>query len=146
MDHQLREVGFLAVGALLGFLSSLAMWKFQVREQRRQKRADHILHAIELALSSLTYMRALLYSKVRGIKAVISLPANPVDELMPLALLHIPEVLPLVQQLHDKQQDLFAHGNEAEDAADSMLNLVNEFPPLVNKLIKQLGDLAERAK
>jgi len=145
MFHQFREIGFLAVGALLGFLSSLAMWKFQLREKRKQKRADYILHAIELAMSSLTYMRSLLYSKTQGIKAVVNLPPNPVDELLPLVLLHIPEVLPLAQELHDKQQDLFAHSIESEDAADSMIELVNALPPLVNKLIKQLSDLAARA-
>jgi len=40
---------------------------------------------------------------------------------------------------------LFAHSIESEDAADSMIELVNALPPLVNKLIKQLSDLAARA-
>jgi hypothetical protein len=139
--REFRDGVFLIIGALIGFLSSVAMWRRQVREAKRAKRADHILRAVHLASSSLTYARSLLYSKVQGVTGVLSLPANPVDELMALAGLHLHEIAPLVQQLHEKQQALFGDFSHDDDPASSMLALLGEFPPIVNQLMKQLGEL-----
>ena len=141
--HTVRDVGMLAVGALLGFLGSLAMWKQQLKEERRKRRADLILRAVHLASSSLTHARALLYSKMQGVTGVLGLPENPVDELMAITALHLHEIIPQVQQLHEKQQQLFAHGIEGPSAADSMLRIAGEFPSLVNQVNAKLEALAE---
>lgn len=143
--HTARDVGMLAVGALLGFLGSLAMWRQQLKEERRKHRADLILRAVHLASSSLTYTRALLYSKMQGVTGVLGLPENPVDELMAVTALHLHEIIPQVQQLHEKQQQLFAHSIEGPGAADSMLRIAGEFPPLVNQVNAKLEELAKRA-
>jgi hypothetical protein len=140
--HLLRDVGLLTVGALLGFIGSFAMWKWQLREQRRERRAEHILRAVHLTTSSLTHTRCLLYSKIQGVGGVLSLPENPVDELMAIATLSLREVEPLVQQLHDKQQELFAFNREKPNAADLMLRLAGEeFPVVVNQVMNELRKL-----
>jgi hypothetical protein len=138
----LRDIGLLTVGALLGFLGSFGMWKWQLRDQRREKKAEQILHAIHLAASSLTHIRCLLYSKIQGVGGVFDLPENPVDELLAIATLSLREIEPLVQQLHDKQQELFAFNREKPGAADLMLRLAGEvFPALVNEVMNELRKL-----
>jgi hypothetical protein len=133
----------LAVGALLGFLGSRAMWKQQLKEERRKRRADLILRAVHLASSSLTYTRALLYSKMEGGTGVLGLPENPIDELMAITALHLREIIPDVQQLHEKQQQLFEHRTTGPGAADSMLGIAREFPSLVNRVNAKLEALAK---
>jgi hypothetical protein len=142
--REFSEGIFLVLGGLIGFASSVAMWRRQVHEERRRKKADYILRAVHLATSSLTYARSLLYSKIEGVTGALSLPENPVDELMALASIHLAEVAPVVQQLHDKQQMLFGDFSEEAEPAQAMLALLGEFPPLVNALIKQLRDLGEK--
>lgn len=138
-----RDVALLAVGALLGFLGSFVMWRWQLREERKKKRAEHILRATHLAMSSLTYVRCLLSAKTEGMKAYLDLPENPVDELVALAVLHLREIVPLVRKLHEKQQDLFAHGIEDVDAAESMLRIATkEFSATVNQLNAKLEQMA----
>ena len=141
--HLFRDIGLIAVGAVLGFIGSFVMWGFQLREVRRQKKADRILRAVHLATTSLSHLRSLLYSKTQGIKGVLNLPENPVDELMAIATLFLREIEPLVQRLHDKQQELFAHGIEGPDAADSMIQLAEEFPPIVNQIMSELRELSK---
>lgn len=137
-----RDIGILILGAvfgaILGYIGSVLMWRLQLREERRKERATHALRGLHLSIASLTYLRCLLSAKTQGMKGFLNLPDNPVDELMGLAVLHLPEVVPLTQQLHDKQQDLFAHSIEAPDAADSMIRIARECEPIVNQLIKQL--------
>lgn len=141
--HLLRDIGLLAVGALLGFLGSFAMWKWQLGEQRREKRGEHILRATHLAASSLTYARSLLYSKPQGTKGILDLPENPVDELMALACLNLREIIPLVRELHNKQQELFAFNIQEPHAADKMLQLTEGFAPVANQIREKLEELAE---
>ena len=119
------------------------MWRWQLREERKKKSAEHIFHAIHLAINSLTYVRCLLYSKTQGIKGVLNLPENPVDELMAIATLHLHEIVPLVRQLHNKQQELFAHGIEGPNAGDSIIRLANAFPAIVNQLTAELEEMSE---
>jgi hypothetical protein len=141
--HTARDVGLLAVGALLGFLGSFAMWKWQLKEKRKGERAKHILRAIHLAIGSLTYIRCLLSAKTRGVTGYLDLPENPVDELMAIAVLHLHEAVPLVQRLHNKQQELFAHGLGGADAASAMIQLARDCEPIANQLMKKLEELAE---
>jgi hypothetical protein len=143
MSTLLHDVALLAVGALLGFLGSFVMWRWQLREERKKKRTEHILRAVHLAISSLTHVRCLLSAKTQGMKGYLNLPENPVDELMSVSLLYLHEIIPLVQKLHDKQQELFAHGIDGPDAADSMLRLAAEFPPIANHVIKKLENLSK---
>lgn len=139
---EFREGVFLLLGALIGYVASVAMWKRQLREQRKAKRAEHILRAVYLASSSLTYGRALLYSHLQGVEGVLNLPSNPVDELMAIAGLHLPEMCPLVQELHDKQQLLFGEFSHEADPARAMLEVLQSCVPIVNQLTKQLRELS----
>jgi len=133
---EFRESVFLVVGALIGYLASVAMWRRQLAEERRRRTEDQVLRAIALRGGSLTYARAVIFAKLSG--EIASLPENPVDELMAIVGLHFHELRPLVQELHDKQQQLFAYPTSEANAANRMQEIAHEMPPVVNQLTKQL--------
>jgi hypothetical protein len=139
---EFREGAFLVAGALIGYLASVAMWRRQLAEERRRRTEDQVVRAIALSVASLTYARALIFAKKSG--EIASLPANPVDELMAIVGLHFHETRPLVQKLHEKQQALFAYPASKVDAAERMLEIAQEMPPIVNQLSKQLGAVTDR--
>ncbi|MBI2514517.1 MAG: hypothetical protein HYV96_21290 [Opitutae bacterium] len=139
---EFRDGAFLIVGALIGYLASVAMWRRQLAEERRRRTEDHVVRAISLCVASLTYARAIIFAKKSG--DIASLPENPVDELMAIVGLHFHEANPLVQKLHEKQQGLFAYPASNADAAERMLEIAREMPPIVNQLSKQLGAIPDR--
>jgi hypothetical protein len=63
---------------------------------------------------------------------------------MAIAGLHFHEACSLVQQLHEKQQKLFGHPLAHDGGNEEMLQLVYDMPPIVNELMKKIGQLADK--
>lgn len=94
-----RDIALLLLGAILGAVlgcgGSILMWRLQLCEDHRKKKAEYALRALYLSITSLTYLCSLLSAKTQGMKGFLNLPENPVDELMGIAILHVREIVPL---------------------------------------------------
>jgi len=66
----LRDVLLLLLGVFIGALASIAVWRLQLREEKRREKARMLLKAIQLAIYSGTHTRNIIYSKIEGLKAV----------------------------------------------------------------------------
>jgi hypothetical protein len=142
----LRDVLILLLGAFIGALASVTIWRLQAREDRKRKRAELLLRAIQLTTSASTHTRCLIYSKADVINSTVNLPDNTVDEAMSIILIHFSEAYPLVKQLHLQQQELFAFHPNSPDDAHLMVGMGKKMAETMTEIVKCLRNIAEREK
>ena len=142
----LRDVLVLLLGAFVGALASIAIWRLQFREEKRRERAKMLLQAIQLAIHSGTHTRNLIYSKIGGLKAIVDLPGNPVDEVMAIVLIYFEEVYSLTKKLHLQQQDLFSYDINSPNAVEIMHEMGDKMAETATEIVKSLVKIAEREK
>ena len=143
----LRDVLILLLGALIGALASITIWRLQLREEKRRERAKMLLKAIQLAFDSGTHTRKIIYSKLEGLKAVADVPGNPVDEVMAITLIYFGEVYSLAKKLHFQQQDVFAFDLlSAPDAAKTVTDMGEKMAATATEIVKSLVKIAEEEK
>src|ERR1044071_7828919 len=129
-----RDVLMLLLGASIAFLSGYFVWRRQMKEERRRRREEYLMNAIQLALSSLTYTRALIYAKPNDIEAVSKLPENPVDKLMAVVFIHFPSVFSYAQQLHKHHQTIYQQPMDAPNATEILFKTAEECGRVVSDL------------
>ena len=103
-----------------------------------------LLRAIQIAITSNTYARNIMYSKVEGLSAQIKLPENPVDQLMAVNMVHFPTAIRLSNKLHLQQQKLFGIPVGESDTAEQLLQTANAMADTTTEIVVELRAIAQK--
>jgi hypothetical protein len=134
----------VALGAIIALFGIVATSYLQNRTHKGRMREEMLLRAIQLAISSNSYARSIMYSKVEGISAQIKLPENPVDQLMAVIMVHFPTAIRLSNKLHLQQQKLFSIPVAEPDTAEQMLQTANAMADTTTEIVVELRVIAQK--